>query len=227
MSGNINRTRAYLFDYGGTLDTGGQHWGKVIWHAYRQLDIPVDEAAYRDAYVATERALGSQPLIGSNDTFRQTLDVKLRMQLQQLGQTGYHARLLELLYEHAWQHTAVSRSILMTLKEHATLGLVSNFYGNLPVVLREFGLSDCFSCVVESAAVGVRKPDTRIFTIAVEQLGMSPGEVTVVGDSYANDIVPAHAAGCHTVWLRGEPWSAVPASTPAADSVIQELKELL
>ena len=28
--------RAIIFDYGGTLDTGGTHWGKQLWHAYRR-----------------------------------------------------------------------------------------------------------------------------------------------------------------------------------------------
>ncbi|MFC2493522.1 MAG: HAD family hydrolase, partial [Prevotella sp.] len=24
-----------IFDYGATLDTNGDHWGQVIWHAYQ------------------------------------------------------------------------------------------------------------------------------------------------------------------------------------------------
>lgn len=27
-------TAGYIFDYGGTLDTGGQHWVMALWHAY-------------------------------------------------------------------------------------------------------------------------------------------------------------------------------------------------
>mgnify|MGYP006902873094 FL=1 len=26
--------KGYLFDYGGTLDTAGCHWGRFIWHGY-------------------------------------------------------------------------------------------------------------------------------------------------------------------------------------------------
>ena len=35
--------RAIIFDYGGTLDTGGTHWGKQLWHAYQRQQVLVDE----------------------------------------------------------------------------------------------------------------------------------------------------------------------------------------
>ena len=54
-------TKGYIFDYGGTLDTGGQHWGKVIWHAYERQQVPVSEALFREAYVHAERTLGRNP----------------------------------------------------------------------------------------------------------------------------------------------------------------------
>ena len=82
--------------------------------------------------------------------------------------------------------------------------------------------------MVESAVVGVRKPDPRIFSIGVERLGMEPAEVAVVGDSYAKDIAPAKAVGCRTVWMRGEGWGGdEPVETPAADFTIRSLAQLL
>ena len=63
-------TKGYIFDYGGTLDTGGRHWGKVLWQAYVRCGVPVTEEQFRSAYVYAERTLGSKPLIRRNDTFR-------------------------------------------------------------------------------------------------------------------------------------------------------------
>ena len=220
-------TEAYLFDYGGTLDTGGQHWGQAIWQAYRETGVPVAEDAYREAYVDVERTLGRESVIGRQFTFRETLSTKLRMQLERLGYTAYHDRLLRRLYEHTLRQTAASRDVLTRLKATSQLALVSNFYGNLPVVLKEFGLDSLFACVIESAAVGVRKPDPHIFLLAIKALGLQPGEVTVVGDSYANDIVPAHQLGCKTVWLHGEQWTRKDIATPVADHIILNLIELL
>ena len=74
--------KGYIFDYGGTLDTGGQHWGKVLWHAYERQQVPVTEARFREAYVYGERTLGKNPIIQPDFTFRQTLETKLRLQLQ-------------------------------------------------------------------------------------------------------------------------------------------------
>ena len=50
-------TKGYIFDYGGTLDTAGRHWGKVLWHAYSRHNIPVTEEQFREAYVHAERTL--------------------------------------------------------------------------------------------------------------------------------------------------------------------------
>ena len=70
--------KGYIFDYGGTLDTAGQHWGKVLWHAYERQQVPVDESHFREAYVYGERTLGSMPIIKHDYTFRKTLEIKLR-----------------------------------------------------------------------------------------------------------------------------------------------------
>ena len=81
----MTETRGYIFDYGGTLDTGGCHWGKMFWHAYQQASVPVSEPQFREAYVHAERTLGSTPIIRPDFTFRQTLETKLRLQLEALG----------------------------------------------------------------------------------------------------------------------------------------------
>jgi putative hydrolase of the HAD superfamily len=70
--------------------------------------------------------------------------------------------------------------------------------------LREFGFDGCFLHVVESAVVGVRKPDPKIFQLGIEALGMSPENIIVVGDSLENDILPARQLGCRTIWIQGD-----------------------
>ena len=225
-------TAGYIFDYGGTLDTGGQHWGMALWHAYERHRVPVTEALFREAYVHAERTLGRNPIIRPSDTFRQTLEAKLRLQLTYLGNlsplVSYLSPLLDDLYERTKTVTAQSRKVLQALKDRGLpMVLVSNFYGNMPVVLREFGFDGLFLAVVESSVVGIRKPDSRIFRLGVEALGLKPEEVTVVGDSLEKDIIPAREVGCQTVWLSGEGWSPASCSQGAADRVIRSLDELL
>ncbi len=219
--------KGYIFDYGGTLDTGGQHWGKVIWHAYERQQVPVSEAAFREAYVHAERTLGRTPIIQPDFTFRRTLEEKLRIELDFLRLPQYQQAVVDDLYALTCAETARSREVLLQLRERYPMVLVSNFYGNIATVLREFRLDGIFHTIVESAVVGVRKPDPRIFTLGVEALGLRPDEVIVVGDSMDKDIIPARQAGCHTVWFQGEGWTDDPVDATQADQVITSLIEIL
>ena len=176
--------------------------------------------------------MGSQHIILPTDTFRTTLETKIRLQLDYLGRlsplTSYLSPLLEDLYDRTKAETSRSREVLQQLKAQTPLVLVSNFYGNISVVLREFGLDQMFQSVIESAVVGVRKPDPRIFLMGAEALQLDPSQVTVVGDSLSKDILPARRAGCQTVWLKGEGWTKdEEAMASEADRIIRSLDELL
>ncbi|SEW22294.1 putative hydrolase of the HAD superfamily [Prevotella sp. khp7] len=226
--------KGYIFDYGGTLDTGGQHWGKVIWHAYERQQVPVGWELFREAYIHGERTLGKNPIIQPDFTFRQTLEKKVELQMDYLRQ--HHARfdvqsallhVVDDLYEQTCAETARSREVLLRLKEQYPLVLVSNFYGNIATVLREFGLEGIFGKIIESAVVGVRKPDPRIFMLGVEALRLHPDEVVVVGDSIDKDIIPAREAGCHTVWFKGEGWTSDPVDESVPEQIITNLKALI
>ena len=226
--------KGYIFDYGGTLDTGGHHWGKVIWHAYERQQVPVDEALFREAYVYGECTLGKNPIIQPDFTFRQTLEKKLQLQMEYMetkcGKTicgQYLQAVLNDLYTHTQNETRKSREVLLRLREQYPMVLVSNFYGNIETVLKEFGLDGIFSQIIESAVVGVRKPDPRIFTLGVEALNMKPDDIVVVGDSIDKDIIPARQAGCHTVWFRGEGWTDAPVDESIPEKIITDLGEIL
>ena len=219
--------KGYIFDYGGTLDTGGQHWGKVIWHAYERQQVPVSEEAFREAYVHAERTLGKNPIIQPDFTFRRTLDEKIRIELDFLGLPQYQQAVVDDLYAITCRETTKSRQVLLQLKQQYPMVLVSNFYGNIATVLKEFKLDGIFDTIIESAVVGVRKPDPQIFTLGVEALGMQPDEVVVVGDSMDKDIIPAGKAGCHTVWFKGEGWTNDPVDESPAGKVITDLTQIL
>lgn len=218
--------KGFIFDYGGTLDTGGQHWGKVIWHAYERQQVPVSEADFRDAYVHAERTLGKNPIIKPDFTFKRTLEEKIRIELEFLGKEEYQQSIVDDLYARTMAETAKSREVLLELKQRYRMVLVSNFYGNIATVLKEFGLDGIFEHIIESAVVGVRKPDPKIFALGVDALGVEPNETVVVGDSMDKDIIPATKAGCHTVWFEGEGWTNDPVDDDQADFTITELTQL-
>lgn len=230
-------TKGYIFDYGGTIDTAGCHWGKMLWHAYERHEVPVTEEQFRSAYIYAERTLGKNPIIQTDYSFRKTLEIKLRIEFGYLQEKGFlnegnfmlasmQAAVLDDLYGRVVQTTAHSRRELSRLKEKYPIVLVSNFYGNISVVLDEFGLRDLFDSIVESAVVGIRKPDPRIFMLGVEKLGLTPEETVVVGDSMTKDIMPARKAGCRTIWLKGEGWTDTPEDESIPDRIITDLAEI-
>ncbi len=82
----------------------------------------------------------------------------------------------------------------------------------LAAELARHDLRDSFAFVLSSAELGVRKPDPAIFREALARLGADPQTTWFVGDSFANDVAGAHAAGLTPVWLSraGEPDTLVP-----------------
>lgn len=109
-------------------------------------------------------------------------------------------------YDYARRCTLDNIPLLEKLSDHYEIALVSNFYGNLSAVIQDFGLSRCFRVVVDSAVVGIRKPDPAIFQLAIDRLKLKPEDITVIGDSYKKDIEPARALGCNAIWLKGSSW---------------------
>ena len=232
------KTKGYIFDYGGTIDTNGCHWGKMLWHAYQRHNIPVSEDEFRKAYAYAERTLGRIPIIQSDYTFRKTLSVKLRIEFEYLQDKGIivsgnfnsaseQTAILDDLYKMVVANTEKAREVLLKLKEQADIVLVSNFYGNLNVVLKEFNLDDIFDRVIESAVVGVRKPDPAIFQLGINALGMAPENIVLVGDSFEKDIVPGKKVGLNTIWIKGEQWGDKQYDEKLADKVITDFSQLV
>jgi putative hydrolase of the HAD superfamily len=81
------------------------------------------------------------------------------------------------------------------------LGVVSNSDGRVEEALVAAGLRDCFDVVLDSALVGVEKPDPAIFRAALAALGVAPAEALYVGDLYDVDVAGARAAGMEAALL--------------------------
>ena len=213
----ISGIKGIIFDYGGTLDTGGDHWSEVIWAAYQQAGVAVDKAEFREAYVQAERELARTRHILPEHNFGDLLLVKMQLELQWLSEQGLFPpaqvqakakEVADICYQSARSKVQEAVPVLEALSKKYKLELVSNFYGNIRTVLEDFGISKYFPKIVESAVVGVRKPDPKIFSLGVEDLGLKPEEVVVVGDSYRKDIEPAIKLGCKAIWIKGKGWTA-------------------
>lgn len=81
------------------------------------------------------------------------------------------------------------------------LAVVSNWDHRLPGVLEELGLAGFLDAVVYSSAVGVEKPDGRIFAEALSRLGVPAERALHVGDSRLEDVEGAEAVGMRALHL--------------------------
>ena len=195
--------RVIVFDFGGTLDTHGRHWARVLFERWQKLLEDLSWERFYEAYVAAERAMTTE----EDWDFRRTLQHKCRLEarfMQRSDAPDQADAVAEACYKLARECTARSKDVLEALrKEGMPLVLVSNFYGNLTAVLRDFGLEGCFDHIVESARVGVRKPDSAIFRLVLDLYpALKPDDVLVAGDSERNDILPAQSLGMKTHLVR-------------------------
>ncbi len=210
--------KGIIFDYGGTIDSRGEHWSEVIYRGWKAAGINADKATFRDCYVEAERALARERIIMPQHDFRTLLQIKATIELEDYVRRGgsidpqnipaLAASIADYCDNTARECIEEARPVLQALSEKYPMMLVSNFYGNVDSVLRTYDLRKYFRGVIESAVVGVRKPDPRIFMLGVVALGLQPGEVLVVGDSLKKDILPAESIGCHTAWIKGKGWTA-------------------
>jgi len=92
------------------------------------------------------------------------------------------------------EETAVET--LQALRERGLKrGVVSNSDGHLEPLLAQVGLRQYFDVIVDSERVGVRKPDERIFRLALQALQVAPEAALFVGDSYELDYEAARKVG--------------------------------
>lgn len=89
--------------------------------------------------------------------------------------------------------------------------------------LRTLQLEKYFDDVVISDAVGVAKPDARIFRLALDRLGIDASESMYVGDHPQIDVAGAKAAGLAVAWKRVPYWNM----TDATVLVLDRLTELI
>ncbi len=81
------------------------------------------------------------------------------------------------------------------------MAAISNSDGTVEQQLRDVGLAGYFHRVFDSAVVGVEKPDSKIFHVALAELGLEPDACIYVGDVFMLDVQGANRAGLRAVHI--------------------------
>jgi putative hydrolase of the HAD superfamily len=95
--------------------------------------------------------------------------------------------------------------LLAAVKAHAQVVIVTNnLLEEQQDKLEYCGLARFIDVLVASEDVGVSKPDRGIFDIALGRAGVDAPDTVMVGDSWANDVAGARAAGIRAIWFNPE-----------------------
>ncbi len=215
--GQIRRNRLpkmVLLDYGGTLlrEPGwdmlrGEQavFGHVISnpHHYTPEEVSSWERAYFQS-LQPVRDLGAEP------TEIQMLRLKYEL----------HGIQLDIPYEEAeilfWDHTApmteeclyphVRRLLSFLHNSGIRTGVISNIGWTGAALQRRIHTllpENHFEFILASSDYGLRKPDERLFRVALEKAALAPEDVWFCGDTYDKDIEGAKKAGLYAVLYQG------------------------
>ncbi|WP_028559729.1 HAD family hydrolase [Paenibacillus pinihumi] len=117
--------------------------------------------------------------------------------------------------------------VLGHLRSKYKTGMITNGqtliqYGKID----QLELRSHFDTIIVSEEAGIKKPDPKIFEMAVNRLNVKPEQCIFVGDHPVNDIEGAAAAGMRTVWIQvNQPWREGVKAEPL--KTIRQLNELL
>lgn len=96
-------------------------------------------------------------------------------------------------------------AMLEGLRGVVPLGIISNGFADIQRArLASSGLDRFFDHIILSEEVGWRKPDLRIFRVALDAAGTAPEETLYIGDTFLYDIRGASLAGFRTIWFDPE-----------------------
>jgi putative hydrolase of the HAD superfamily len=201
-----------FFDAGGTLfevrGSVGEAYGRIAREQGLDVDLDALEGPFRAAFGA-QGPLAFPGLHGS------ALEAAERAWWLRVVAAVFEGRMegarlertFDALYAHfrrgdAWR---LFPDVVPTLERLAgagvRLGIVSNFDSRLEEILVDLGISRHFERVVISSRAGAAKPDAAIFRTALSLFGIEPERAAHVGDTPAEDVAGARAAGVHGILL--------------------------
>lgn len=189
-----------MFDFGGVF-TASPFTGIHAWHVEKGLDPvqgvravfgPYDEDTDHPWH-RLER--GEIALLAAAEQIKavaaeEGLDIELSEMFGSMGGSGVRTDMVDKAIE---LRRAGYRTGLITnnIKEFS-----DGWRAMIPV-------DDMFEVIVDSSAVGMRKPDPRIYTMCLEQLGVAP-ERSVFLDDAPGNIAAANALGMHGILVEDD-----------------------
>ena len=156
---------ALVFDFGGTLDADGLHWLDRFYAIYADIGLAeIPKKKIKEAFYWADEQAELDPGMRSAE-LRPMMERHVHWQFQKLGLENQmlEARAAAAFYKPADRILRRNRHIFEKLSQAGLkLGIISNFYGNIEALCREFSLTPFLNVILDSAIVGLKKPDPKL-----------------------------------------------------------------
>lgn len=70
--------------------------------------------------------------------------------------------------------------------------------------IKKLGIAHLIDVIVTSEEAGVEKPDSRMFTMVLDKLAVTPSQALYIGDSYKKDVIGAESVNMDVLWYNGK-----------------------
>ena len=214
ITSNESNIDAVLFDWGGVITVPP---GPIVEKLYRQIDVDQDQLrlrrkAYRDDDPDSQFARLERGEL--------SLEAYLTWSRQDLpgAETIWDPESAHFLFRHLTVVPEVVARIYQLKERGFLLGLLTNNIAEAwPTVNDGLPIDDLFDVVINSAFVGMRKPEHRIYVHALEKLGVRAEHAVFLDDNRVN-LEAARACGLNIVEVK-QPVAAL----AKLEAVIKEL----
>ena len=224
----MSELKAILFDFGGCLDSDGMHTRTLYIEVFTKFGVmnTVSREAFQESYSQADKKMIAEKLV-LNANLRESNLIQTELILCDLE---YHDQ--NLAKPIADEISAIQESFfkknaptLEALSKKYRLGIISNFTGNLEIILNEYKLHKYFEHVLDSYHIGFSKPDIQIFEEALKRFKLPAENCMFIGDNIERDVLPAKSLGMKTVLIH-EPKHGRHYN-PGPDAYVLEIRELL
>ncbi len=221
-----NKIKAIFFNFGGTLDSDGITYKDRFYPFYLDMGINVSQEEFGHAFYNSDDSILTEKL--DDLSFRETLRLQVGRVLQGLKVDNkfLQYRIADRFLQNSLSKLEENRKVLECLKKNYLLGIISNFFGNLPEIIREVGMEKLFDVIIDSSRVGYFKPDPKIFYEALKPLKLSPHQAIYVGESLNRDMAGARGVGMPHIWLKNQKSASQSLCCPE-DKTINQLSDLM
>ena len=192
--------KAVIFDLYGTLVDSVTVAGyeESMRNTARVLGVPYDD--YRRIWYETahDRNVGVYPTTKAMmEYICQKLEVPVNNEQLEIARS--------IRYEFVRKEMMPRTDVVFVLTELRKRGLKTGLISNCSPVTEELWgqtpFPPLFNVTIFSTSAGIRKPDPRIFHLALDRLGVEGKDCMYIGDGDSNELTGAWEMGMHTVMI--------------------------